>query len=258
MTSDRMFEQSTSNSQGISTGWAEVPLLPHNIWHNPQAVRFSAPGHTPTTLECTDDHQMGVSSSSIPMFQFASSSLSSALSSSVLSSNPTPMHLRSDSPQYLTGNNGSPEIDPGSTPMDYDTVNKDHHPVDPGRGPIPAGVSLNPARNHSMPCFLVPRSLSDELLPDNAHPHPNVPNPMAEVPCVSSTISSSVPPMSPVHDMTTMNHIPGQVVPETLVLEEATVLVPPSRSEPMTSTRSKRGKPGSSYRLSSSLPVALG
>src|SRR5258708_14428039 len=110
------------------------------------------------------DHRMGASSSSRPMFQFASSSLSSALSPSVSSSDPTPVHLQPDrTPQYLCR---SPAIEPGSAPMDidYDDINQDHHPADPDRVSIPTAVDipLNSVETHSPACFAVLHNSSND------------------------------------------------------------------------------------------------
>lgn len=259
MTSDRTFEQSTSSPQGSSTGWAEIPSLPQNIWHNSQTTAFSGPGHVPTTLD--SDHRMGVPSSSPPMFQFASSSLSSALSPSVSSSNPTPAHLQLDGPpQYLPGNCGSPVIEPGNSPMDldYDSINQDHHPADPDQGSISAiaDIPLDSVGTHSPICYSVPQNPPNEhpsenvSTPNNTHSHTNHPNLEEEVPCVASTLSVSIPPMSSVHG-------PGPAIPETLVLEEAPGPLPSPGSELVASTKSKRGKQGFNYKLSSSLPVTL-
>jgi len=256
ITSDRTFEQSTSTPQGSSMGWTEVPLLPQNIWHNPQAVGFSGPGQISTTLECAD-HQMGVPSCSVPMFQFASSSLNSALSPSVSPSNPTPMYLQpGGAPQYLSGNCGGSAIDPGSTPMDmdYDNINRDHCPVDPERASIPAVVDI--------PSFPVPQNPSNELLsedasiPNTAHSHASHPNPEVEAPCLVSTLPVSSPTSS-FHDGAEVTHTSCPAVPATLVLEEATLPGSSSGSDPTASTKSKRGKSGFNYKLSSSLPVAL-
>ena len=261
MTSDPPIEQSASGSQETSMGWADVSLLPQSIWHNSQAVGFSGPGHMPTTLQCTD-HRMGVPSSSAPMFQYASSSLCSALSPSVSSSHPTPMHLRPNG-TYLIGNCGSPAIDPGSAPMeiDYDIVNQDH-PADPDRGSISAvvNVPLNSTGTHCSAGWSVPQNPPNELpsenvsIPNNPHSHANHPNTEVQVPCVAS---ASVPPMSSVQCMAEVDHAPAPTIPETLVLEEATLPVPPSTSELPGSTKSKRGRPGTNYKLSSSLPVTL-
>jgi hypothetical protein len=258
MTSDLTFEQSTPCPQGSSTGWGEVPLLPQNIWQNPQIAAFSGPGHMST-------HRMGVLSSSRPVFQFASSSLSSALSPSVSSSNPTPVHLQPDrTPQYLCG---SPIIEPGSAPMDmdYDDINQDHHPADPDRGSISTVVDipLNSVETHSPACFAVLQNSSIEhpsenvSIPNNAHSHANQPNLEVEVPSVASALSVSAPPVSSVHDMPAANYTPGTAIPETLVLEEAPDPLSSPRSEPVASTKSKRGKQGFNYKLSSSLPVTI-
>lgn len=263
MTSDPTFEQSTSSPQGGSAGWGEVPLLPQNIWHNSQTTGFSGPRHMPTTLG--SDHRMGVPSPSPPMFQFTSSSLSSALSPSVSSSNQTPVHLQPDgTPQHLPGNCGSPVIDLRNAPGDIDlnNVNQDH-PVDPDRGSISTivHISLNSVGTHSPDCFSVPQISSNEhrsenvSIPNNAHSRANHPNLEVDVPCVASTLSAPVPPVSSVHDIDMTNHTPGPAIPETLVLEEAPGPLPPSGSEPVAS--SKRGKQGFNYKLSSSLPVTL-
>lgn len=263
MTSDHTFEQSTSSPQGGSTGWSEVPLLSHNIWHNLQIPGFSGPRHMPTTIE--SDHRIGAPSSSRPMFQFASSSLCSALSPSVSSSDPTPAHLQPDrTPQYMCC---SPAIEPGSVPMDieYDDISQDHHPADPGRVSISAVVDIpmNSAETHSPACFAVLQNPPSEhppenvSIPNNAHSHANHPNLEVGVLCLPSTLPVSVPPMTSVRDVAMENYTPGPAIPETLVLEEAPGPLPSPRSEPAASTKSKRGKQGSSYKLSSSLPVTL-
>lgn len=268
MTSDHTFEQSTSSPQGDSTGWGEVPLLPQDIWHNPQTARFSGPEHITTTLG--SDHRMGVPSSSSPIFQFASSSLSSALSPSISPSNPTPLHLQPDgASRYFPGNCRSPNaIEPGDAPMDIDcdNVNQDHRPVDPDRCSISTVVDipLNFVGTHSPVRFPAPQNSSNGRpsedavsIPNNIHLPAN-PNLEVEVSCVASTLSVSVPPMSSVHGATAVDrHTPGPVIPETLVLEEAPGPLPSPGSEPGVSTKSKRGKPGFNYKLSSSLPVTL-
>lgn len=263
MTSDRVYEQSNSSPQGTSMGWAEISLLPQNPWGGSQIAGFS--GHMPNTLECPD-HRMGVPSST-QMFQFASSSLSSALSPSVSSSNPTPVHAQPDGTPYLTGNCGSPIIDPGNTQMDidYDNVNQDHHPADPGRGSTSTAVDipLNSAGAHSPARFSVPPNPSHDLppadapIPNNTNLHPNLPNIGVEAPCVTPPLPVSVLPILPDHDEGVAHHGPIPSIPETLVLEEATTPVSSSRSESATSTKPKRGKNGGNYKLSSSLPVTL-
>ncbi|KAF9786051.1 hypothetical protein BJ322DRAFT_1005044 [Thelephora terrestris] len=267
MTSDPSLEQSTSNLPGTSTGWAEISLLPQNIWHNSQAMRFSGSGHIPTTVQCTD-RPMGVSSSSAPMFQYASSSLCCALSPSDSSPNPTTMHLQPNgAPRYLIGNCCRPAMDHGSTPMeiDYDSVNQDHHPADPARESI-SSVADVPPNSTGTQCSVgwsVPQNPANELssedlsIPNNAHSHADLPNPGFQVPCVASTLPASIPPMSSVQGVTEVDHAPGSAIPETLVLEEATAPLPPSNSDPPNSTKSKRGRPGTNYKLSSSLPVTL-
>jgi len=248
-----------------STGWAEIPLLPQNLWHNPQTVTFS--GHMPTSLECSD-HRMGVPSSSTPRFQFASSSLSSALSPSVSSSNPSPMHLQpGGATSYLITNCGSPVINPGNSPMDidYENVIQDRHPADPDRGTTPTAidVQINSVGAQPPVGFSVSPNSPDELppanvsIPDNTHPHPNIPNIEVDVPCVTPTLPISVPPMSPAHDVAIAHHGPVHSIPETLVLEEATTPVPSSGPEPAISAKTKRGRNGTNYKLSSSLPVTL-
>ena len=260
MTLDRAHEQSISSPQGSSTTRAEVPLLLQNLWHNSQIAGFS--GHMPTTLECSD-HRMGAPSSSTQMFQFTSSSLSSALSPSISSSNPTQIHLQPDgTPSYLTGSCCSPTIDPGNTNIDYDDVNLDHHPADLDREAASTviDIPLNFVGAHSPVHFPVPPGPSSELppanipVPNNAHSHVNLPNIEVEAPCVTSTLPISVPPMSPAHDEAIAHHIPVPSIPETLVLGEVTT---PESSESVTSAKPKRGKNGANYKLSSSLPVTL-
>ena len=264
MTLDCAYEQSNSSPQGASTGRTELPLLSHNLWHSSQTAGFS--GHMPTTLECSD-HRMGVPSST-QMFQFASSSLSFALSPSVSSSNATPMHLQLDgAPSYLTGNCGSPAINPGNTPMDidYDNVDQDHHPVDPDRGVTVTitDVPSNPVRAHSPIRFSVPPNssndhpLADGSIPNNPYSHANVPSIEVEVPYVTSTPPVSVPQILSAHDEAIAHCVPVSSIPETLILEEATTPVSSSRSESATSAKPKRGKSGINYKLSSSLPVTL-
>ena len=261
MTSDCTFEQSTSCPQGssmeCSTGWGEVPLLPQNIWHNFRTAGFSGPGHMSTTI-CSD-HRMGVPSSSPPMFQFASSSLCSALSPSISSSAQTPIHLQLDgTPQYFPGNCGSPAVEPGNPSMniDYDVI-RDHRQTDPDRGSISTMGTRSPV------CFSVPQNSSNQHPPNNvsisnnAHSDTNHPSLEVQVPCVVSTPSVSVPPVSSVHGVTVANHTPGPTIPETLVLEEAPCPLPSPSSDLVSSTRSKRGKQGFNYKLSSSLPVTL-
>lgn len=260
MTSDHTLEQSTSSPQGNSIGWGEVSLLPQNIWNNSQAAGFSGPGQMSNTL--CPDRRMGVPSSSPPIFQFASSSLISALSPSISSSNPTPVRFQSDgAPQYSPGNCGSPSIDPGNAPadIDYDSINQDHLPADPEPCSISTVVDipLNSVETHSPACFPAPRDSSNEhpsengSIPNDAHPHANHLN--LEVSCAAPTLSVSISPMSSAHDVVVANRT---AIPETLVLEEAPGPVPPSRSEPLASS-SKRGKQGFNYKLSSSLPVTL-
>jgi len=260
MTLDRAYEQSNPSPQGTSTGWAEVPLLSHSLWHGSQTAGFS--GHMPTTLQCPN-HRAGVPSSSTPMFQLASSSLSSALSPSVSSSNPSPIHLQPDgAPPYLTGNCGSPSLNPGNSPMDvdHDNVNRDCHPTDPDRASTSTifDMPLNPVGPHSPARFSVPPNPINGLppangsIPNNAHSHTNPPSVEA---CPTSVLAVSVPPMSSARDVATVHCGPVPSIPQTLVLEESTTPVPPSRSEPGTSAKSKRGKGGANYKLSSSLPV---
>jgi len=263
MTLDRTHEQSNSSPQGSSTARAEPPLLLQNLWHDSQIVGFS--GHMPTTLECSD-HRMGAPSSSTQMFRFASSSLISALSPSVSSSNQTRIHLQpGGAPPYLTGNCGSPTINPGNTDIDYDNVNLDHHPADPDREATPTviDIPLNFAGPHSPVRFPVPPNSSSELpsanipVPNNARPHGDLPNIEVEVPCVTSTLPASILPMSSAHDEEISHHVPVPSIPEILVLGEATTPDSSSISEPATSTKPKRGKNGANYKLSSSLPVTL-
>ena len=260
MTLDRAYEQSNHSPQGASTGWAEIPLLPQHIWHDSQSTGFS--GHTQTTLGCPDSC-MGVPSPSAPIFRFTSSSLNSALSPSVSSSNISPIHLQKDgAPQYLTGNCGNQELNPGSSPIDidYDSVNQDHHPADPDRGSasIVIDMPLNSVGTHSPIRFSVPPNHVHQLppangsIPDNAHSHTNIPNIDAEVSCVTSALPTSVSPISPVHDLAIGCCGPVPSIPETLTLEEFVTPVPSSRSE---SAKQKRGKNGANYKLSSSLPV---
>jgi len=263
MTLDRAYEQSNHSPQGASTGWAEIPLLPQHLWHDSQSAGFS--GHTPNTLGCSDPC-VGVPSSSAPMFRFASSSLNSALSPSVSSSNQSPIHLRKDgAPPYLTGNCGSPELNPGSSPIDidYDNVNQDHHPTDPDRGSasIVIDMSLNSVGAHSPIRFSVPPNPTNQLppangsIPNNAHSHANLPSVEVEVPCVTSTLPTPVSPISPPHDVAIGCCGPVPSIPETLTLEEFITPVPSSRSESATSAKLKRGRNGANYKLSSSLPV---
>ena len=265
MTLDRAHGQSTSGPQGAPTGWAEIPLLPQNLWHNSQTATFS--GHMPTSLECSN-HRMGVPSSPPPRFQFASSSLSSALSPSVSSSNQSPMHLQPEgAPSYLTANCGSPVINPGNSPMDidYENVIQDRHSADPDRGTTSAviGVQMNSVEAQPPVRFSVPPNPPNEpppanvSIPDNTHSHPNLPNVEMEDPCVTPTLPVSVPPMSPVHDVAIAHHGPVHSIPEILVLEEATTPVPSPGSEPATSAKTKRGRNGTNYKLSSSLPVTF-
>ena len=265
MTLDRAQEQSNPGPQGTSAGQAEVPLLPQNPWHGSQPPGFS--GHILTAFECPD-HRMGATSSPIQMFQFASSSLSSALSPSVSSSNPTPMYLRPDcAPSYLTGNCGSPTVNRGSTPteMDYDDINQDHHRADPDRGATSAvidniDISLNPTGACSPVRFSVPTDPSSELppanvsIPNNAHSHVDLPDIGVEAPCISSTLPLSIPQISSIHDEATACCVPIRSIPETLVLEEATIPVSFSKSGSASPAKPKRGN---SYKLSSSLPVTL-
>lgn len=262
MTLDRAYEQSNSSPQGTSAGQAEVPLLPHNPWHGSQPSEFS--GHMPTPFECPD-HRMGTTSSPIQMFQFASSSLSSALSPSVSSSNPTPMYLRPDcAPLYLTGTCGSPAVNRGSTlaEIDYDDVSQDHHLADPDRGATSAviDIPLNPTGACSPVRFSVPPNPSSELppanvsIPNNAHSHVNLPDIGVEAPCISSTLPLSIPQISSVHDEPIACCVPIRSIPETLVLEEATIPVSFSKSGSASPAKPKRGN---SYKLSSSLPVTF-
>ena len=262
MTLDRAYEQSNHSPQGASTGWAEVPLLPQHIWHNSQSAGFS--GHTPTTLGCPDPC-VGVPSSSAPMFRFASSSLNSALSPSVSSSNPSPIHLKKDGAlPYFTGNCGSPELNPGGSPIDidYDNVNQDHHPTDPDRGSasIVIDMPLNSVGAHSPIRFSGPQNPAHQLppanlsIPNNAHSHANLPSIEVEMPCVTSALQTSVSPISPTHDMAMGRCGPVPSIPETLTLEEFITPVPSFRSE---SAKPKRGKNGTNYKLSSSLPVNI-
>ena len=262
MTSDHTHEQSNSSPQGSSTTRAEASLLLQNLWHDSQIVGFS--GHMPTTLECSD-HRMGAPSSSTQMFRFASSSLSSALSPSISSSNQTQIHLQPDgTPSYLTGSCGSPTINPGNTDIDYENVNLDHHPADPDREATPTviDIPLNFVGAHSPVRFPVPPNSSSELpsanipVPNNVHSHGDLPNIQVEVPCVTSTSPASIPPVLSAHDEEISRRVPVQSIPEILVLGEATT-PESSISEPATSTKPKRGKNGANYKLSSSLPVTL-
>lgn len=257
VTLDHTPGQSTSSPQGAPAEWTGVPLLHQGIWHSPQAVGFSGP-----------DHPMGIPSPSAPTFQFASSSLSSALSPSISSSNPTPVHLQLDgTPQYLPGGCGSPAIDSGNTPMDidYDNISQDHRPIDPNRGSLSTVVDIPLRSIGTCPPvrFSVPRNPSNERPPENAsitnntHSNSNHPNLEAEVPSVTSTFSASVLPTPSVHNVAVAHHAPCPSIPEILVLEEAAAPVPSPGSEPTTSTKSKRGRQGSSYKLSSSLPVTI-
>jgi len=260
MTLDRAYEQSNHSPQGAATGWAEIPLLPQHIWNDSQSAGFS--GHTPTTLGCPD-HCVGVPSSSAPMFRFASSSLNSALSPSVSSSNLSPIHPQKDcAPPYLTGNCGSPELNPGSSPIDidYDNVNQDHLPTDPDRGSasIVIDMPLNTMGAHSPIRFSGPPNPAHQLppangsIPNNTHSHANPPHIDVEVSCGISALPTSVSPISPVHDLTIGRCGPVPSIPETLTLEEFITPTPSSRSEP---AKTKRGKNGTNYKLSSSLPV---
>ena len=266
MTLDRAYEQSNRSPQGASTGWAEVPLLPQHIWHDSQSTGFS--GRMPTTLGCSDPC-MGVPSSPTPMFQFASSSLSSALSPSVSSSNPSPIHLQKDgAPLYLTRNCGSPDTDRGNSPMpidiDYDNnVSQDHHPSDLDQGSTSAviDIPLDSAGGHSPVRFSIPANPTNQLppasgsIPNNAHSHANLPN--VEVSCVTSAPPAPVPPIPLAHDVVIAHRGLVPSIPETLTLEESTTPAPSSRSELATPAKPKRGKNGANYKLSSSLPVNL-
>lgn len=263
-TSDRTYEQSDCSPQGASMGWAEVSLLPQDLWHGSQIAGFS--GQIPNTLECAN-RPMGAPSSPTQMFRFVSSSLSSALSPSASSSGPTPIHLQPDgAPSYLTGNCGNPVINPGNTPMDidYDGVNQDHHPADPDRRSTSGviDIPLNSVGAHSPARFSVPPNPSHELppanvsIPNNVHSHPNLPSIEAEVSCITSALPASVPPLLSAHDEATVHCGPIPCIPETLVLEEATTSASPE-PEPGTSAKSKRAKNGANYKLSSSLPVTL-
>ena len=265
MTLDRAYEQSNPNPQGTSTGWAEVPLLPQHLWHNSQSGGFS--GHVPTTLGCSDP-RMGAQSSSTPMFRFASSSLNCALSPTVPSSNLSPIHLQEGcTPPYLARHCGGPALNPGNSPIDtnYDNANQDHHPTDPDRGSAStvADIPLNSVGAHSPIHFTVPPNPTSQLppanisIPNSAHSHANLPNIEVEDPCVTSALPASVLPMSPAHDAVMAHHGPVPSIPETLTLEESTAPVPSSRSGPATSAKLKRGKNGTNYKLSSSLPVNL-
>ena len=263
MTLDRAYEQSNPDPQGGSAGWAEVPLLPQHLWHDSQSEGFSP--QVPTTLGCSDP-RMGVPSSSTPMFQFASSSLNSALCPPVPPSNLSPVHLQERGALlYLTGNCGSSALNPGNSPIDtdYDDVSQDHHPTDPDRGSASTviDVSLNSAAAHSPIHFSVPPNPTNQLppanvsIPNNTHSHANLPNVEMEDPCVTSALPASVLPMSSAHDVVTAHHGPVPSIPETLTLEESALPVPSSKSGPATSTKPKRGKNGTNYKLSSSLPV---
>lgn len=262
MTLDRAFEQSNSSPQGSSAGRAEVPLLPHNLWHGSQSSGFS--GHLSATFECPD-HRMGATSPPMQMFQFASSSLISALSPSISSSDPAPMHLQQDgAPLYSAGNCGSPTINQGNIPaeIDYDHVNQDHHLADPDRGAASTviDIPLNPVGAHSPVRFSVPPNPSSELppanvsIPNNPHSCFNLPNIEVEIPCLTPPLPLSVPPISSAHDETTAHCVPVRCIPETLVLEEATTLVSSSKSGSAVPAKPKRGN---TYKLSSSLPVTL-
>ena len=274
MTLDRAHEQSSSSPQCTSTGWAGIPLLSQNLWHDSQIARFS--GHMPTTMGRSDPC-INVPSASAPMFQFASSSLSSALSPSVLSSNRSPIHLQKDgAPSYMTGNCGSPRLDLGNpqVDVDYDDVNQDHHPTDPDRGSTSGviDIPLNSAGAHRPVCFPVPPKPTNELpsangsIPNNARPHANLPNVDVEMSCVTSApvfpaavdmLPVSVPPMSPAHDVDMAHCGPVPSIPETLTLEESSTPGPSSRSESGAFVKPKRGKNGANYKLSSSLPVNI-
>ena len=255
---DRAHEQSNSSPQGASTGRAEAPMLLQNLWHDAQIAGFS--GHMDTTLECSD-HPMGAPSSSTQMFRFTSSSLSSALSPSISSSNTTRIHLEPDGvPSYLTGNCGSPVINTGCMDIDYDDVGLEHLPADPDREATSTviDIPLNFVGAHSPVRFPVPPNPSNELpsanvpVPNNAHSHTNLPNIEVEIPCVISTL-----PMSSAHDEAIAHRVPVPPIPEILVLGEATTPESSSGSEPATSAKPKRGKNGANYKLSSSLPVTL-
>ena len=259
MTLDRAYEQSNQSPQSVVTGWAEIPLLPQHIWHDSQSAGFS--GHTSTALGCPDPC-VGVPSSA-PMFRFASSSLNSALSPSVSSSNLSPIHLQKDcAPPYLTGNCGSPELNPGSSPIDidFDNVNQDHPPTDPNRGSasIVIDMPLTSVGAHPSIRFSGPPNLAQQLppangsIPNNAHSHTNLPNIDVDVSCVSSALPTSVSPTLPAHDLAMGRCGPIPSLPETLTLEEFITPAPSSRSE---SAKPKRGKNGANYKLSSSLPV---
>lgn len=148
--------------------------------------------------------------------------------------------------------------------MDYDNINRDHCPVDPDRGSIPAVVDipLSSVGTHPPVCLPVPQNPSNALLsenvsiPNTAHSHANHPNPEVEAPCLLSTLPVSSPTSS-FHDGAEATHTSCSAVLETLVLEEATLPGSSSGSDPTASTKSKRGKSGFNYKLSSSLPVAL-
>lgn len=263
MTLDRAHEQSNSSPQGGSTERAEIPLLLQNLWQNSQIAGFS--GHMPTTLECSD-HHMGTPSPSTQMFRFASSSLSSALSPSVSSSDPTQIRLQQDcAPSYFTRNCGSPSISPGNTDMDYDNANLDHRLADPDREATSTSIDIpldfvgthSPVRFPALPNPFSEPPSADVPVPDNAHPHANLPNMEVDIPCITSALLVSAPPISSAHDEAITHHVPLPSIPETLVLGEATTPESPSRSDPTTSAKPKRGKNGANYQLSSSLPVTL-
>lgn len=148
--------------------------------------------------------------------------------------------------------------------MDYDSINRDHCPVDPDQGSIPtvADIPLSCMGTHPPVRFPVPQNPSNELpsenvsIPNTAHSHANHPNLEVGAPCVVSTLPVS-PPTSFVCDGAEATHASGNAVPETLILEEATLPDSTSGSDPTASTKSKRGKSGFNYKLSSSLPVAF-
>lgn len=267
MTLDRAYEQSSHSpqAQGTPTGWPEVPLLPQHLWHGSQPAAFSS--HSPAALGCPDPC-MGVPPSSTPIFRFASSSLTSALSPSVSSSKPSPIyHQKDGAPPYFTGNCGSPELNPGDSPIDieYENVNQNHNPADLDRGSASIVIDMpsNSVGAHSPVRLSGPPNPTNRLppasgsIPNNAHSQANLPDIEVEVPRAASELPTSVPPEPSAHDVEMSHHGPVQSIPETLTLEEFITPVPSSRSEPANSTKSKRGRNGTNYKLSSSLPVNM-
>jgi hypothetical protein len=169
----------------------------------------------------------------------------------------------------MTGNCGSPRPDPGNPQVDvgYDDVNQDHHPADPD-----IDIPLHSAGAHRPVCFPVPQKPTNELpsangsVPNNTHPHANLPNVDVEMSCVTSApvfpaavdmLPVPVPPTPPAHDVDMAHCGPVPSIPETLTLEESSTPGPSSRSESGASAKPKRGKNGANYKLSSSLPVNI-